>query len=67
MGWEKYIFDVFAQSILDDDKEFSKREVLKQLINILEEVGWDCQGESAYFECPLVQEIFKELHPDWFD
>jgi hypothetical protein len=69
MGWcsGTYIFDSVASIILDEGKEFSKKEILKELINALEERDWDCERESAYFDHPLVQEIFKELKPYLFE
>jgi len=69
MGWASgvEIFDVVAGALLDDKKEINKKEVLKSLINVLEDGDWDTQNDSDYYDHPLVQEIFKELHPNWFE
>jgi len=69
MGWASgvEIFDVVAGALLDDKKEINKKKVLKSLINVLEDGDWDTQNDSDYYDHPLVQEIFKELHPNWFE
>ena len=68
MGWcsATEIFDSVAGALLDD-KPFDKKQVLRKLIGALEDGDWDCQYESKYFNHPLVKEIFKELHPRWFE
>lgn len=68
MGWcsATRIFDSVA-GVLLDDKDIDKKEALETLIAALEDGDWDCQGDSDYYDHPLVQEIFKELHPNWFD
>jgi len=68
MGWcsATYIFDGIMSAFLKDDK-IDKKEFIKQTIIELENGDWDCQQDSAYYEDPLVQEIFKELHPTWFE
>ena len=69
MGWcsATYIFDNVASFILDEEKELSKKEILKQLINELEDGDWDCQQDSSYWETPAVRKAFLELHPEWFE
>ena len=64
---------VFTQKHIDKDKiEESKissvdiKSILKKVIIELEAMDWDCQQESDFWDIPIVQEIFKELHPDWF-
>lgn len=68
MGWcnGTEIFDVVCAGLLEDPPA-SKEEILKDLIEVLEDEDWDCQNESAYFEHPLVQAAFKDLHPNWFE
>lgn len=68
MGWcsGTDIFDDMAGFILgisatDDEKA----EILTTLINSLEDQDWDCQSDSNYWDDPIVQRVFKELHPDW--
>lgn len=66
MGWcsATIIFDEVVGALLDGK---DKKEAIKALIQELEDNDWDCQSDSDYFEHPLIDEIFKELHPDWFD
>jgi len=68
MGWcsATEIFDSVAGLLLDKT-ELSKKEVLKKLIKSLEDGDWDCQHESEYWDNPMVKEIFKEIHPSWFE
>lgn len=68
MGWcsATYIFDVMAEALLNNNPKEPK-ELLKHLAKILEDSDWDCQQDSDYWNHPVVQEIMKELHPNWFD
>ena len=78
MGWcsGTDVFDVVCEAMLDSkninidpDKHIAvsnTKEVLKKVIVELEEMDWDCQRESEFWKQPIVQEAFKELHPDWF-
>lgn len=68
MGWcsGTEIFDMVC-SVLLDKTERSKKEILKSLIEALDNRDWDCHGDSAYWDHPLVQEIFKEMYPEWFE
>jgi hypothetical protein len=67
MGWcsATDIFDDIVGEILNPTR--SSKNVIKKLIETLEDMDWDCQYESDYFDHPLINEIFKEIHPDWFD
>ena len=69
MGWcsATYIFDNVASFLLDGEKPKDPKEVLEHLISELEDGDWDCQNESAYWEHPIVREIFKARHPSWFE
>lgn len=64
------IFDPVADDILHipsfhmGDKE--KKRVIRVLIEALESHDWDCQSDSRHYNHPLVYEVFRELHPDWF-
>lgn len=68
MGWcsATEIFDSVAGFVLKADapKEL-KFEVLKKLADALEDQDWDCQEDSAYYNYPLVESVFRSLHPDW--
>jgi hypothetical protein len=66
MGWcsGTDVFDGVMAALLDNK---SVKETIRTLILTLESMDWDCQMDSAYWEHSLVQEVFKELHPNWFD
>ena len=71
MGWcsGSYIFDavldgLFNKEIKTDD---DKVEFIKWIISELENMDWDCQQETMYWNNELVQRAFKELHPTWFE
>lgn len=68
MGWcsATIIFDKVAGALLDDQPP-DKKSVLKVVIDALEDGDWDCQQDSAYWSHPLIQEIFREMHPRWFE
>lgn len=70
MGWcsGTFIFDRMADFILDTDKsDDEKYWALKALAEALEEQDWDCQSDSNYYDHPVVQKVFKSLHPHWFE
>ena len=70
MGWcsGTLIFDRVADFVLDTDKpDDEKYRVLKALVEALEDQDWDCQSDSIYYVHPIVQQIFKSLHPRWFE
>lgn len=68
MGWGSAvgIFDSFVGPLLGDEP-LDKKALIKNLIEVLEDDDWDTQADSSYYHHPLVQEAFKELHPDWFE
>jgi len=68
MGWcsGTEVFDQIAEIVLSD-KPLDKKATLKAVIDSLENSDWDCQSDSAYYDHPLVQEVFKEMHPHWFE
>ena len=37
------------------------------MINTLQNMDWDCERDSAYWDHPLVKEVFHEEYPEWFD
>lgn len=68
MGWYRrtVVFDSIVEAILDP--EIDKKETIKYLINVLEDMDWDCQNDSDYWEHPLVKECFIELgRGDWYE
>lgn len=68
MGWcsATSIFDAVAEFVLATDRpDAEKQAVLKVLAAALENEDWDCQGDSAYMDEPIVQAVFRELDPDW--
>jgi hypothetical protein len=66
MGWcsATEIFDSVCNALLAGK---SKEQTIKELIEELEGNDWDCQGDSEYYDHPIVKAIFRELHPDWFE
>ena len=68
MGWSggTYIFDAVLDHVLAD-KEIDKKELITDLISVLADRDWDTEGESEYWDHPLVQEIFREKYPNWFE
>ena len=65
MGWcsGTYTFDVAVGAILEPSGD--KVSAIKDLIEEWEDMDWDCQVDSHYWEHPIVRRAFKELHPDW--
>lgn len=78
MGWcsGTDIFDVMCEAMLDPENinvdpntgliMSNTKEVLKKVIVELEIMDWDCQQESEFWDSTMIQEIFKDLHPEWF-
>jgi hypothetical protein len=64
MGWcaGTKIFDRVAEKVLSCS---SNKEVLEELVLVLEEFDWDCHSESEFINHTLVSGIFHKLHPDW--
>lgn len=70
MGWcsGTEIFDVAAEAILDSNKNKQwQKDSLTSIIIVLQGQDWDCECESAYWDHPIVQEIFRELDPELYD
>ncbi len=63
MGWcsATEIFDNVCEELLGDK---SKVEVIKSLIDSLEQDDWDCQFDSKFIAHPIVQQAFIELNSD---
>lgn len=70
MGWcsATEIFDDVAAALLEKGKKApTPEEVLGRLIDVLEDMDWDCQQDSAYYDHPLVQALMQKKHPRWFE
>jgi hypothetical protein len=69
MGWcsGTKIFDVVVEGLIDKKRTKTPKEIIKLLAEAMEYMDWDCQEGSKYWDHPIVQEVFKELHPDWFE
>ncbi len=65
-GSAVYIFDDILE-LLDKIKNPTRKDFIKTLIVVLEKADWDTQMDSYHYEDEEVLEIFKELHPNWFD
>lgn len=70
VGWcsGTSIFDGVMKYLLVDSNlsEATKLSLIRELVISLEDQDWDCQSSSDYWNDPLVQKVFVELHPDWF-
>lgn len=70
MGWcsGTDIFDITCKAVFNSKTNTDDaKSIIKEVATKLEEMDWDCQKESDYWDKPIIQEIFKELHPDWFE
>ena len=69
MGWcsGTKLFDIIVESLIDKKRTKTPKEVIKILTEVMEDMDWDCQQDSRYWNHPLIQDVFKELHPDWFE
>lgn len=68
MGWcsGTDIFDAVVRVVLDRER-ISPEEIIRELIEALESNDWDCESDSIYWEHPLVQKVFREKYPTWFE
>lgn len=66
MGWcsGTILFDQVCDSLLADKKPTAE-ETIRLLAVAMENMDWDCQSDSAYWEHPVVRRVMKELHPHW--
>lgn len=60
------IFDPIAGEILRADwiLDENKRSLIKALVKALYSHDWDCEGDSYYYDHPIVQQVLRELNPD---
>lgn len=68
MGWctGTYVFDAVCKALFTEG-ELDKESLLLALVKELEDMDWDCQADSDYYDNPTVQKVFRQLHPQWFD
>jgi len=59
------IFDTVINVLVEDDEEVDKETLIKELINILEAFNWIAPRKSDFFDHPLVEKCFRDIHPDW--
>lgn len=67
MGWcsGTDLFDEAIYCILNKDN-LDKKELVKKLIEAFQDKDWDCEGDSGYYDHPIVNAAFKEMFPEWF-
>jgi hypothetical protein len=70
LGWcsGTRIFDTIVSDLrsqnIPQDKFY---HIVWNLICELEDMDWDCQSESDYWEDEEVRGIFKQMNPAWFE
>lgn len=71
MGWcsGTEIFDKVAEYVLGCTavSEAERTNIIRVLIDALEDHDWDCQDDSDLMNDPIVKEVMRELHPEWYD
>ena len=67
MGWcsGTQIFDSVVGALLKKTKR-TEEEVISDLVDALEDMDWDCQQDSAFWDDPIVRRVFMAKHPEWF-
>lgn len=71
MGWcsGTVFFDRVVGHILRNE-DYSEEEIIEEiqwLTGELEEMDWDCQGDSGYADNHLVQSAWRQMHPRWYE
>lgn len=68
MGWcsGTNVFDAICDIVLSE-KPVDKKAVVKHIIRVLQDMDWDCESDSNYWEHPVVREVFREINPEWFE
>jgi hypothetical protein len=70
MGWcsGTEIFDKVAATVLDSDLSEEKQvEIITVLIEALSDQDWDCESDSDYYKHPIIERIYREKYPHWFE
>ncbi len=60
------IFDPVAKAILDSGwmEPENQASLIRTLMKALYDHDWDCEGDSRYYDHPIVQKVMRELNPD---
>ena len=68
MGWcsGTVLFDDIVEAIFDSTPE-NIITMLTKIITAFEDMDWDCQEGSRYWEKHEVRQAFKAIHPEWFE
>lgn len=70
MGWcsGTEIFDDVLDEILDSGLSVdTQSRIVRLLADALENHDWDCQSGSRHYDHMIVQNVMRDIHPDWFD
>jgi len=59
--------DVAKVVLLADIPDTVKHDILKALINAMEDQDWDCQSDSLFYGEPTFESIMEELHPEDYE
>lgn len=67
MGWcsGTDVFDAVVKVVLDEKKPLTPERVVETLILALQDMDWDCESDSDYWNHPMVRKAFKKACPDW--
>jgi len=68
MGWcsGTEIFDVICRFAVDSDiDESEKIALLRDVINVLHDMDWDCEYDSQYIDEPLIRKAFIKTDREW--
>lgn len=68
MGWcsGTEAFDPVVNKVLQQDIEDNQKiTIVIALIKALQNMDWDCESDSDYWEHPLVRKAFKKACPNW--
>jgi hypothetical protein len=68
MGWcsGTEVFDPVVNKVLQQDiGDANKTAIIIALIKALQDMDWDCESDSDYWDHALVRKAFKKVCPDW--
>ena len=64
-GGGTQIFDVVVNNLFKHELEpVIIKDIVINLLDVLESQDWDNVGESSYFDDPLIKFVLKERYPD---
>lgn len=52
------LYPYIEDKIIPEDKAL---ELVKKLIQVMQNGDWDCEGDSVYWDYPLFQKAYREL------